>query len=304
MKKIRTMEYIIRPSFRGENYLILSFFLIDDIYLNYDIEIITKKEENEESNNTITEYKLGNNTYNSLTDIVNKFASKMKNTIENFRKNDYFKKPEEIRELYTKIFGIENPMNLSKDKNKIGIKNKRKEIENENIKTNVMNVIILGFLKEEPDYGIILTKTNDEINYTIDFVKFMHNGYLFHGVLYMNLNEIIFFLKEKRKTTQYQNFLKSQFICTTHQQIVEIDEQYTEFEGIDPNLEKYNSVFNYNDLNNLKSNLLTNDFDNNSNSKVLLGKKRNHDDGWGSENMNENNNDNVQENVWAQTLNW
>ena len=299
MKKIRTMEYIIRPSFRGENYLILSFYLIDDIYLNYDIEIITKKEENEESNNTITEYKLGNNTYNSLTDIVNKFASKMKNTIENFRKNDYFKKPEEIRELYTKIFGIENPMNLSKDKNKIGIKNKRKEIENENIKTNVMNVIILGFLKEEPDYGIILTKTNDEINYTIDFVKFMHNGYLFHGVLYMNLNEIIFFLKEKRKTTQYQNFLKSQFICTTHQQIVEIDEQYTEFEGIDPNLEKYNSVFNYNDLNNLKSNLLTNDFDNNSSSKVLLGKKRNHDDGWGSENMNENNNDNGQENVWG-----
>ena len=302
MKRINKMEYIIRPSFRGDNYLILSFYLIDDIYLNYDIEIITKKEENEESINTITEYKLGNNIYNSLTDIVNKFASKMRNTIENFRKNDYFKKPEEIRELYSKIFGIENPMNLLKDKNKIEIRNKKKELGNENIKTNVMNVIILGFMKEEPDYGIILTKTNDEINYTIDFIKFMHNGYLFHGVLYMNLNEIIFFVKEKRKTSQYQNFLKSQFICTIHQQIVEIDEEYTEFDGTDPNLEKYKSFFSYNDINNLKSNLLTKESEHKKNSNILLGKKRNHDDDWGNENSNDNNNDNVQENVWAKSV--
>jgi hypothetical protein len=59
-----------------------------------------------------------------------------------------------------------------------------------------MNVIILGFMKEQPDYGIILTKTNDELNYTIDFIKLLYNGYLFHGVVYTNLNEIIFFLKE------------------------------------------------------------------------------------------------------------
>ena len=64
----------------------------------------------------------------------------MKNSIENFRKNDYFKKPEEIHELYTKIFGIENPMNSEneKNKNKIELKLKKKESEKENIKTNVM----------------------------------------------------------------------------------------------------------------------------------------------------------------------
>ena len=296
MKKIYKMDFIIRPSFRGEKFLILSFYLIDDIYLNYDIEIISRQEQNEEGNNKIIEYKLGHNTYNSLTDLVNKFASKMKNTIDNFRKNDYFKKPEEIREMYTKIFGIENPMYSNMDMNKIMvIKNKKKEYENENIKTNVMNVIILGFMKEEPDYGIILTKSNDEINYTIDFVKFVYNGYLFHGVLYGNLNEIIFLLKEKRKTSQYQNFLKSQFICTIHQQIVEIDEQYTEFDGIDPNLEKFKRSFvSYDDLNSLKNNLLANDSDNNkNNNNSLLGKKRNSDNEWGSEYLIQDNNENT-----------
>ena len=302
LKRFNKMDYIIRPSFRGQNYLILSFHLIDDIYLNYDIEIITRKETNNENNNdnnntnTITEYKLGRMTYKSLTELVNKFASKMKNTIENFRKNDYFKKPEELRELYSKIFGIENPKNSDNNKNKNEIKNKKNE--KENIKTNVVNVIIFGFLKEEPDYGIILTKTSDEINYTIDFIKFVHNGYLFHGVLYGNLNEIIFFLKEKRKTQQYQNFLKSQFVCTIHQQIVEIDEQYNEFDGIDPNLEKYNRV--YMEFNNLKNNLLPIDLSDNNSNNELLGKKRNPDNDWGSEIKSDNNNNNGINDGWGQ----
>ena len=302
--KNNKLDYVIRPSFRGENYLILSFYLIDDIYLNYDIEIITRIEDNEESKETITEYKIGNNIYNSLTDIVNKFASKMKNSIENFRKNDYFKKPEEIHELYTKIFGIENPMNSEneKNKNKIDLKLKKKESEKENIKTNVMNVIILGFMKEQPDYGIIFTKTSDELNYSIDFIKFMCNGYLFHGIFYTNLNEIIFFLKEKRKTPQYQNFLKSHFVCTTHAQISEIDEQYTQFDGVDPNLEKYvKSSISSNEINKLKSNLLMNDTDNYSKNKSLLGKKRTGDNIWSSEIMNNNkeNENNNAENPWG-----
>ena len=310
MKKIIRMDYIVRPSFRGDNFLTLSFFLIDDIYLNYDIEIITHIESNDESNNTITEYKLGYNTYNSLTDLVNKFASKMKNSIENFRKNDYFKKPEEIRELFSKILGIENPRQLNnkeKNKNSIEIKPKKKVIENENIKTNVVNVIIFGFMKEEPEYGIILTKTSDELNYTIDFIKFMCNGYLFHGVLYTNLNEIIFYLKEKRKTPLFQNLLKSQFICTTHAQIEEIDEQYTDFEGVDPNLEKYKkSYISPYDLNNLKNNLLPNENDINNDNNAMLGKKRYGEDLWGNDilnkdkdNSNNNINLNSNENVWG-----
>ena len=104
------MDYIIKPSYRGDNFFNLEFYLSEDIYLNYDIEIIQREEKNEENTNTIKEYKLGVNTHNSFTEIVNKFTSKMKNTIENFRRNDYFKKPEEIHELFTKIYGIDNPM--------------------------------------------------------------------------------------------------------------------------------------------------------------------------------------------------
>ena len=303
MKKIYKMDYIVRPSFRGDDFLTLSFYLIDDIYLNYDIQVITRTEKNDDSNTTITEYKLGYNTYNSLTDLVNKFASKMKNSIENFRKNDYFKKPGEIRQLFSKILGIENPGNLNnyveKNKNSMEIKIKKKSYENDNIKTNVMNVIILGFMKEQPDYGIILTKTNDELNYTIDFIKLLYNGYLFHGVVYTNLNEIIFFLKEKRKTPLYQNFVKSQFICTTHAQIEEIDEQYTDFDGVDPNLEKYNkSYFSSNDFNNLKNNLLPNENDLNKNNNTLLGKKRESGDFWNSEIVNkDNSNNNINNNA-------
>ena len=48
MKKIYKMDYIVRPSFRGDDFLTLSFYLIDDIYLNYDIQVITRTEKNDD----------------------------------------------------------------------------------------------------------------------------------------------------------------------------------------------------------------------------------------------------------------
>ena len=306
LKKINVFDYKIRPSFRGENYLRLSFLLIDDIYLNYDIEIFkTEIEETLIDDNdketklkkVITKYKLKNMIYSSLTELVNKFATKMSNSIYNFKKNDYFKKPEEIHALYTKIFGIEYK---NKNKSKVKEAEDKKDI----IKTNV---IILGFLKEEPEYGIIFTKANNELNYTIDFIKIMYNGYLYQGVLYNNLKDFIFNYKENRKISQYQNFFKSQLICTTHSQIEEIDETYTEFDGIDPNLERFNQSYNfsYNDVNKLKDNLLTNDVTINNDNNLLLGKKRTSENVWGSDAMNGkndngwNNNENENNDAWG-----
>ena len=306
LKKINVFDYKIRPSFRGENYLRLSFLLIDDIYLNYDIEIFkTEIEETLIDDNdketklkkVITKYKLKNMIYSSLTELVNKFATKMSNSIYNFKKNDYFKKPEEIHALYTKIFGIEYK---NKNKSKVKEAEDKKDI----IKTNV---IILGFLKEEPEYGIIFTKANNELNYTIDFIKIMYNGYLYQGVLYNNLKDFIFNYKENRKISQYQNVFKSQLICTTHSQIEEIDETYTEFDGIDPNLERFNQSYNfsYNDVNKLKDNLLTNDVTINNDNNLLLGKKRTSENVWGSDAMNGkndngwNNNENENNDAWG-----
>ena len=99
------------------------------------------------------------------------------------------------------------------------------------------NDILLGFMKESPEYGILFTKASNEYNYTIDFIRILYNGYLFHGRLFNYLHEIINFYKDYHNTNHYQNFIKRQFICNIHAQIEEIDEKYIEFEGTKPNLE-------------------------------------------------------------------
>ena len=280
-KCYRNVDYRIRPSFLGENHLTLTFQLVEDIYLNYDIEIKKIELDNineEKEKSYITNYILDNAYYKSLNELVDIFATKMSKKIKEFKKSEYFRRPSEIRNLFFQIFNIKS--NNINDKNKKD--NNKMDIEyesNDIVKMNeVMNDIILGFMKESPEYGILFTKSSHDYNYCIDFIKILYNGYLFHGKIFNSLYDLINFYKDVHKTVHYQNFIKRQFICNIHSQIEEIDEQYTEFEGPDPNLEKYKyHEIQTIEMKELKDNLLgSNTKENNSYlvNNEFIGKKR------------------------------
>ena len=292
----RNADYRIRPSFLGENHLILTFPLMEDIYLNYDIEI--KKievdnynEENEKS--YITNYVLKNVYYKSLNELVDIFATKMTKKIKEFKKSEYFRYPSEIRNLFYQIFSIKNNNKNKniKDSNKMDIEYEGNDIVKMN---DTVNDIILGFLKESPEYGILFTKSSHDYNYCIDFIKILYNGYLFHGKIFNSLYDLINFYKDVHKTVHYQNFIKRQFICNIHSQIEEIDEKYTEFEGPDPNLEKYKYHERQTiEMKELKDNLMgDNTKENNSYliNNEFIGKKRKTDSNLDGMDMNPNSN--------------
>ena len=269
----RSVEYKIRPSFLGENHLTLTIKVIEDIYLNYDIEISKIELDNYNMNNEktyVTNYKIEDVSYKSLNELVDTFAIKILKKIKDFKKNGCFLPPEDIRNLLFQIFNIKSNI-VSKDK-KDENKKKKRDYENDfgEDKDDITKKkgIILGFMKESPEYGILFTKSNNEYNYTIDFIRILHSGYLFHGRLFNHISEIINFYKDYHNTNHYQNFIKRQFICNIHAQIEEIDEKYTEFEGTKPYLEKYYQ----NDavVRELKDGLL----DSQNTFKEFIGKKR------------------------------
>ena len=305
----RSVEYKIRPSFLGENHLTLTLKVIEDIYLNYDIEIIKVELDNYNMNNEktyVTNYKIEDVSYKSLNELVDIFAIKILKKIKDFKKSENFFPPADIRNLFFQIFNIKS--NIVPNEKKNETKNKMKDYDYNKDKDDIVkrDDIILGFMKESPEYGILFTKASNEYNYTIDFIRILYNGYLFHGRLFNFLHDIINFYKDYHNTNHYQNFIKRQFICNIHAQIEEIDEKYIEFEGTKPNLEKYYQ----NDavVRQLKDGLLYPD----NTYKEFIGKKRKADndtnDVWeqmdsnnawdnnGENNVNSNENDNG---VWG-----
>ena len=301
----RGVEYRIRPSFLGENHLTLTLKVIEDIYLNYDIEISKVELDNYNMNNEktyITNYKIGDVSYKSLNELVDIFAIKILKKIKDFKKSEYFLPPADIRNLFFQIFNIKSNIVSNEKKNETKIKMKDYDYDNDKDDGVKKNDILLGFMKESPEYGILFTKASNEYNYTIDFIRILYNGYLFHGRLFNYLHEIINFYKDYHNTNHYQNFIKRQFICNIHAQIEEIDEKYIEFEGTKPNLEKY--YLNDAVVRQLKDGLLDSD----NTYKEFIGKKRKADndanevweqmdsnnpwDNNGENNININDNDN------------
>jgi len=286
----RSVEYKIRPSFLGENHLTLTLKVIDDIYLNYDIEISKIELDNYNMNNEktyVTNYKIEDVSYKSLNELVDTFAVRILKKIKDFKKNACFFPPADIRNLFFQIFNIKSNIVPTEKKNEAKNKMRDYDYDYEKDKDDIIKKddIILGFMKESPEYGILFTKANNEYNYTIDFIRILHNGYLFHGRLFNSLNEIINFYKDFHNTNHYQNFIKRQFICNIHAQIEEMDEKYIEFEGTKPYLEKYYQ--NDAKVRELKDGLL----DSQNTFKEFIGKKRKADndtnDAW--EQMDSNN---------------
>ena len=305
LERYKGSDYKIRPSFLGENHLILTFLVIDDIFLNFDIEIIKLELDNYKENNEksyLVNYKIENLYFKSLNELVDTFALKMSKKIKEFKNIEFFRTPSEINKLFYQIFTVKsnkiNEKSMNENKVELEYKNKTKDIS-------------IGFMRESPQFGILFTKSNDEYDYTIDFIKILYNGFLFHGKIFNSLYDLINFYRDVHNTNHYKNFLKRQFICNIHSQIEEIDEQYIDFEGIDPNIEKFNNYYiQTNEMKELKENLLITNPKNSNNDKNFIGKKRKQDfninNAWNTANTNleSNNNMEIETENWTNNNDW
>ena len=285
-------RFYIRPSFMGPDHLILTFSIIENLTLNYDIIIDKNKK-----------YIIKDKEYKSIEEVISNFANKLLKIINDFKTNKYFKSPSQMKSIYNSIFNnINRKTNYYK-------------------KINFIDDIIICFMDDSPNYGILLTKTKNN-NYIFDYIEIIHNGFNFHNIFFENISLIIDFYNENYEKEYYKEFICNQIIYNIHSQIEDIDIYYDKFEDniIDNKLnldniqneeneEKNvflgkklkNKEFELNDNQNNNNNFGDNDFsywESNTNNNIEKNKDSNNDlNGW--DNSKNNNNNNNKDNDWG-----
>ena len=236
-------RFYFRPSFLGENHLFLTFKIIESLTLNYDILIDNNKK-----------YILNDIEYQSIDEIVTNFANKLLKTINEFKTHKFFKSPNQMKLVFNSVF------------------------DNINNKTNNFNknyykdYIILCFMEDSPNYGLLFTITQNN-NYIIDYIEFLTNGYNFHNIFFENISLVLDYYNENYEKDYYKEFIYNQIIYNIHSQIEDIDMVYDSFTN-EKELENIN--WNFNEQ--------RNEYNNNN---KFLGKKVNNSDnfnGWKKEN--------------------
>ena len=192
-------HFCIRPSFIGTDHLFLTFSIIEDLTLNYDISI--------DKNN---EYILNEKRYQKIDEIINDFANNLLKRINEFKNNKYFKKPDEMKTIFDNIF--------------TNINNKASDYENNFFKDN----IIMCFMEDSPNYGLLLNKTINN-NFIIDYIEILQNGFNFHNLFFENISLIIDYFNENHEKEYYKEFICNQHISNIHSLIEDIDIYYDKF---------------------------------------------------------------------------
>ena len=244
-------KFCFRPSYLGNNYLILTLSFCEDLTLNYNI---TKEKEGA--------YFLENKEYQSLNDIVNQFVNPLLKTMNEFKQNKYFKSPNQIKSIFDKIF--------------TNINNKNPNI---NItKLNSYDAINICFVNNSPNYGLLITKNrNNSVKF--DFIELSPNGFYFHNKLFDNISLVIEYYLENNEKQSYKDYICENIISDVHSKLEFIDLKYKEFN--DQMLKKLNwSLPNDNNSDKEKDN-----------DNKFLGKKRNEENdlgfsGWGNDDTN------------------
>ena len=248
-------KFLFRPSFLGDDHLILTLSFCENLTLNYNIS--------KEKDGT---YILENKSYQSLKEIVIKFVNPLLKLINEYKQNKYFKSPSKIEHLFTKIFNSINENN-SDGNNKNYNANNNKYNENE--------AINFCFLNDSPNYGILITiNKNNCVN--LDYIEFSPEGFYFHNKLFENINLIIEYYLENNEKQFYKDFICENIISDSHSKLEYIDLKYKEFN--DQMLTKLNWSLEPND--NYKEKEKKSD-------EIFLGKKREKDEvefsGWGND---------------------
>ena len=57
-------------------------------------------------------------------------------------------------------------------------------------KNTFIDNIIISFMEDSPNYGLLLSKTIYN-NYNIDYIKILHNGFYFHNLFFENISYVI-----------------------------------------------------------------------------------------------------------------
>ena len=245
-------KFCFRPSYLGDNYIILTLSICEDLTLNYNI---TKEKEGN--------YLLENKEYQNLNDIVKKFVNPLLKIINEFKQNKHFKSPYQMKSIFDKIFTNINGISSNSNINKL----------------NSYDAINICFVNDSPNYGILVTKNrNNCINF--DYIELSFNGFYFHNKLFDNISLIIEYYLENNQKQSYKDFICANIISDVHSKLECLDSKYIEFS--DQMLKKLNWSL---------PNVDNSDKEKNNDNK-FLGKKRPEPgelgfSGWGN---NESNN--------------
>ena len=249
-------KFCFRPSYLGNNNLILTLNFCEDLTLNYNIS-----KEKEDT------YILENKEYQSLNDIVKQFVNPLLKNINDFKQNKYFKSPNQIKSIFDKIF--------------TNINNKSPNINF--TKLNSYDAINICFVNNSPNYGLLITKNrNNSVKF--DYIELSPNGFYFHNKLFDNISLIIEYYLENNEKQSYKDFICENIISDVHSKLECIDLKYKEFN--DQMLKQLNwSLPNDNNSDKEKDN-----------DNKFLGKKRNDETdlgfiGWGNDDNNQKKNE-------------
>ena len=192
-------RYFFRPSFLGNNHLMLTLNFCENLTLNYDVLI--KKED---------EYILNKKEYKNIKDIIKLFINPLLKNIYEYKTNKYFKSPTQMQSIFSKIF--------------IDI-NKENDINSINKNILSPDEIYLCFLDDSPNYGLLITKAKNN-NINIDYIEFSTEGYYFHNKLFININDIIEYYIQNNEKQFYKEFICNNIIYDIHSRMEYIDLQY------------------------------------------------------------------------------
>jgi hypothetical protein len=194
-------KFCFRPSYLGNNNLILTLNFCEDLTLNYNIS-----KEKEDT------YILENKEYQSLNDIVKQFVNPLLKNINDFKQNKYFKSPNQIKSIFDKIF--------------TNINNKSPNINF--TKLNSYDAINICFVNNSPNYGLLITKNrNNSVKF--DYIEISPNGFYFHNKLFDNISLIIEYYFENNEKQSYKDFICENIISDVHSKLECIDLKYKEF---------------------------------------------------------------------------
>ena len=170
-------EYMFRPSSKGMNNITLSWKFYKNVYSHIDII-----EEDKTNYGTLSnKLRIGNEIYTSLNEIVVKFLKPCEHNVKDALQ-------------HRKFIECDNKFDVEK------------KLKNEKAKDNSIIHYYLTILREFPQYILLTYIPKHDV--VMEYIKVCPEGFVFHGEVYKDVDEVIQFFKKNYGSAQYEDFVR------------------------------------------------------------------------------------------------
>ena len=198
-------EYLYRPSIYGDKFITITIKVDKNVYSNIQI--------NHENENF---YKIDNTNYYSFTEISERYVAPLSSYIKKAQSYKKYIDADSLQDFGRKI-------NLEKKMKRQSIKDILYHIS---FIPSFANYLVLGYLQKA--HLVIY-----------EFIKMSVNGFLFHGINFTDIQNLVNYFKEHSEQDKYKEDLHKSIIPKGNNEEIEKELSTTEFEGRDPNNVNY-----------------------------------------------------------------